>query len=74
MFFEIEQERWGETALFCHRCGGCDQVKPSESCTIPYCRQRFSVRTDTLIERSKTPLHKWAIIYMVTTNRKLSAA
>ena len=28
MFFEIEQERWGETGLFSSRCGGCDRVKP----------------------------------------------
>ena len=76
MCFEIEQERWGETGLFCSRCGGCDRVKPSESRKpMPYwcddCRQRFSVRMGTLMERSKIPLYKWAIaIYMVTTNLK----
>ena len=76
MCFEIEQERWGETGLFCPRCGGCDRVKPSESRKpMPYwcddCRQRFSVRMGTLMERSKIPLYKWAIaIYMVTTDLK----
>ena len=31
----------------------------------------FSVRTGTVMERSKVPLHKWAIaIYQVTTNLK----
>ena len=72
----FENERWGETGLFCPRCGGCDRVKPIESRKpMPYwcgdCRQRFSVRTGTLMERSKIPLHKWAIaIYMVTTSLK----
>ena len=42
---------------------------------MPYwcgdCRKHFSVRTGTLMERSKIPLHKWAIaIYMVTTSLK----
>ena len=42
---------------------------------MPYwcddCRQRFSVRMGTLMERSKIPLYKWAIaIYMVTTDLK----
>lgn len=72
----FENERWGETGLFCPRCGGCDRVKPIESRKpMPYwcgdCRQRFSVRTGTLMERSKIPLHKWAIaVYMVTTSLK----
>ena len=72
----FENERWGETGLFCPRCGGYDRVKPIASRKpMPYwcgsCRQRFSVRTGTLMERSKIPLHKWAIaIYMVTTNLK----
>ena len=72
----FESERWGETGLYCPRCGGCDRVKPIESRKpMPYwcgdCRQRFSVRTGTLMERSKIPLHKWAIaVYIVTTNLK----
>ena len=28
MFFEIEQERGGETGLFCPRGGDCDRIKP----------------------------------------------
>lgn len=34
MLFEIKQERWGKTGLFCPRYGGCDGVKPSEFRTI----------------------------------------
>ena len=72
----FENERWGESGLFCSRCGGCDKVKSIESREpMPYwcgdCRKYFSVRTGTVMERSKVPLHKWAIaIYMVTTNLK----
>ena len=72
----FESERWGESGMYCPRCGGCDRIKPIESRKpMPYwcgdCKKRFSVRTGTLMERSKIPLHKWAIaIYMVTTNLK----
>ena len=46
---------------------------------MPYwcgdCRQRFSVRTDTLMESSKTSLHKWAIaIYVIMTNLKSASS
>ena len=72
----FESERWGLVGMFCPRCGGCDRVKPIESRKpMPYwcgdCKKRFSVRTGTVMERSKIPLHKWAVaIYMVTTNLK----
>ena len=72
----FEKERWDESGLFCPRCGGCDKVNAvANRKPMPYwcgdCRRHFSVRTGTLMERSKIPLHKWAIaIYMVTTNLK----
>ncbi|MDE2736998.1 MAG: IS1595 family transposase [Gemmatimonadota bacterium] len=72
----FEAERWSESGMYCPRCGGCDRIKPIESRKpMPYwcgdCKKRFSVRTGTLMERSKIPLHKWAIaIYMVTTSLK----
>ena len=72
----FENERWDESGLFCPRCGGCDKVNPvANRKPMPYwcgdCRRHFSVRTGTLMERSKIPLHKWAIaIYLVTTNLK----
>ena len=72
----FEDERWGNTGIFCPRCGGCDKVKSAPSgSTMPYhcgdCRRYFSVRTGSLMERSKISLQKWAIaIYMVTTSLK----
>ncbi|MCY3791648.1 MAG: IS1595 family transposase, partial [Gemmatimonadetes bacterium] len=72
----FEYERWDETGLFCPRCGGCDKVKPVTSgSSMPYhcgdCRRYFSVRTGSLMERSKIPLQKWAVaIFLVTTSLK----
>lgn len=72
----FEGERWGKSGMFCPRCGGCDKVKPVTSgSSMPYhcgdCRRYFSVRTGSLMERSKIPLQKWAIaIFLVTTSLK----
>ena len=72
----FENERWGQSGMYCPRCGGTDRIKPIASRKpMPYwcgdCKKRFSVRTNTLMERSKIPFHKWAIaIYLVTTNLK----
>ena len=65
----FEGERWGMVGMFCPRCGGCDRVKPIESRKpMPYycgdCKKRFSVRTGTVMERSKIPLHKWGRRYL----------
>ena len=72
----FENERWEESGMFCPRCGGVDRIKPIISRKpMPYwcgdCKKRFSIRTGSVMERSKIPLHKWAIaIYQVTTNLK----
>ena len=72
----FEQQRWEDSGLYCPRCGGCDKVNAvANRKPMPYwcgdCRRHFSVRTGTLMERSKIPLHKWAIaVYMVTTSLK----
>lgn len=72
----FEQQRWEDSGLYCPRCGGCDKVNAAANRKpMPYwcgdCRRHFSVRTGTLMERSKIPLHKWAIaVYMVTTSLK----
>ena len=61
----FEQERWPRT-LCCPRCGGVDKAKRTEH-GVPMafwcgdCRKHFSVRTGTILERSKIPLQKWAI-------------
>lgn len=72
----FENERWGKCGMFCPRCGGTDRIKPIKNRKpMPYwcgdCKKRFSVRTGSLMERSKIPLHKWAIgVFLVTTSLK----
>lgn len=72
----FEKDRWENTGLFCPRCGGCDRCKPvANRRPMPYwcgdCRRHFSVRTGTVLERSKIPLQKWAIaIYLHLSSLK----
>ena len=61
----FEAERWnGE--LVCPHCGSCDTCAETPNRKpMPYrcaaCKSYFSVRTGTILERSKIPLQKWAI-------------
>jgi len=70
----FESQRW-PTARTCPHCGS-DRTRPEANRKpMPYrckdCRRHFSVRTDTVMARSKIPLRKWAIgIYMSVTNIK----
>lgn len=72
----FEQQRWSHSGMYCPRCGSVDRVRvQANRRPMPYhcgdCRRHFSVRTGSLMERSKIPLHKWAIaVYMVTTSLK----
>ena len=74
----FEEQRWGETGTpsYCPMCGGTDRVGsvPSRK-PLPYwcgeCRRHFSVRTETVMHRSKIGLQKWAIaIYLWSTSLK----
>ena len=58
-------------------CGHCGSTRTAEAshAKMPYwcsdCRSYFSVRTGTVMERSKVPLQKWAwAIYIVATSLK----
>ena len=71
----FEKERWaGELA--CPRCGSLDHCSETPNRQpMPYwcgaCRKRFSVRTGTILERSKIPFQKWAIgIFLHLSNLK----
>ena len=65
---------WGDERC----CGHCGSVRTSEVPNrkpMPYwcsdCRSYFSVKTGTVLERSKVPLRKWAIaIYICCTHLK----
>jgi len=60
---------------YCPRCGFMRTVECKDAKPMPYycaaCDKHFSVRTGTLMERSKVPLRKWAwAIYLHMTSLK----
>lgn len=70
---------WFESVFWPEKrcCGHCGSTRTTEAshATMPYwcsdCRSYFSVRTGTVMERSKIPLQKWAYaIYLDVTNLK----
>lgn len=67
--------RWGEDEAHrhCPRCGSTD-TRPSKRLRTYWClgcRERFSVRTGTVMECTRIPLRKWvAALYYALTNLK----
>jgi len=55
--------RWSEAGRSCPRCGSTEtnEIDDDMAYWCRGCRRRFSVRTGTILERSKIPLHKWVI-------------
>ena len=74
----FEEERWGVNGgeLSCPKCGCSDKCNSTRNRKpMPYwcgsCRRHFSVRTGTVMARSRIPLQKWVIaIYLHTTSLK----
>ncbi len=74
----FEEQRWGRAGKpdHCPLCGCTDRIRPVPSRKpLPYwcgeCRRNFSVKTGTVMHRSKIPLRKWAIaIYLWATSLK----
>ena len=73
----FESQVWGSEQRHrcCPRCGGLETKPVPNAKPMPYwcpdCRSYFSIRTGTLIERSKVPLRKWAIaIYLYLSGLK----
>ena len=64
----FEEQRWGEAGKpsHCPLCGSTEKQKaiPSRK-PLPYwcgsCRSNYSVKTGTVMHRSKIPLQKWVI-------------
>ncbi|MCY4190943.1 MAG: IS1595 family transposase [Rhodospirillaceae bacterium] len=77
---EASATAWFESLIWpngrvCPHCGSTNTAENKGSRSRPYrcrdCRQRFSVRIGTAMERSKIPLRKWAIaIYLEMTSLK----
>ena len=72
----FEQERWGETGIYCPRCGSVERItETKDRKPLPYwcgaCRRHFSVRVGSLMGRSHISYQKWAIgIYLHLTSLK----
>ena len=71
----FERHRW-PNGVCCPRCGATEHIgRPKGQKPMPYrcraCREYFSVRTGTVMERSKISLKKWVwAIYLTTTSLK----
>lgn len=71
----IESRLWPD-APRCPLCESVERITPRHGTRIGYylcgsCAEEFTVRTGTIFERSKIPLHKWVYaMYMLVTARK----
>lgn len=74
----LEGRIW-PSGTVCHACGSGDRVSALGACAtrkpgfyrcLP-CGFDFTIRTNTVMERSKVPLHKWLYsMYLLVTARK----
>ena len=70
----FENARWKD-GRFCPLCGSENTTRRKNEKPLPYhcrsCRKDFSVKTGTIMHRSKLGLQKWAVaIYLMNTNLK----
>ena len=70
----FEDTRW-EHGRFCPLCGSVETIHIPREKPLPYycrvCRRHFSVKTATVMHRSKLSYRQWAIaLYMMSTNLK----
>ena len=71
----LEQSRWNGKPV-CPHCGGDSRITARKGKRLGFyvcgdCKGEFTVRTGTIFERSKVPLHKWIYaMYLVVTARK----
>ena len=74
----FEKQRWGKAGepSHCPLCGSIEKIRPApDRKPLPYwcggCRRHFSVKTGTVMHRSKIPLRKWVIgIYLWSISLK----
>jgi transposase-like protein len=71
----IEASRWS-SGVVCPHCGSLDVHRMAGKTQAGYflckdCRDKFTCRTGTVMERSHIPLHKWLLaIHLMTTSKK----
>jgi transposase-like protein len=76
----IEASRWPSGEVTCPLCGA-DRIRRMEGKTqagmflCNECREKFTVRTGTVMERSHVPLHKWLLAthLMAASKKGMSA-
>ena len=71
----FEEVRWPNRERYCPHCGSIKVSPVPNEKPLPYwcsdCREYFSVKTGTIMHRSKVPLQKWVIaIYLMSTSLK----
>ena len=71
----FEEIRWPNQERYCPHCGSIKVSPVPNEKPLPYwcsdCREYFSVKTGTIMHRSKVPLQKWVIaIYLMSTSLK----
>jgi transposase-like protein len=76
----IEASRWPNGEIVCPLCGSLDVHRMAGKTQAGMflcndCRDKFTCRTGTVMERSHIPLHKWllAIHLMATSKKGMSA-
>jgi len=70
----FEDTRW-KNGRFCPNCGSVETIHIPKEKPLPYycrvCRRHFSVKSGTVMHRSKVSLRDWAIgIYLLSTSLK----
>src|SRR5882762_7490979 len=71
----LEKSRWAD-GVFCPHCGSVEVTRMAGQTQAGYfqcngCRDKFTCRTGTVMERSHIPVHKWLLaIHLLTSSKK----
>ncbi len=73
----LEAIRWPNGAVSCPLCGVADQARPLAGKSMGpgwfycgACKDKFTVRTGTVMERSHIQLHKWLLGFRLFASSK----
>lgn len=73
----LEAARWPDGKPSCPHCGVVDQARPLGGKSMgpgwfycEACKDKFTVRTGTVYERSHVPLHKWVLAFRLMASSK----
>jgi len=71
----LEKSRWAD-GVFCPHCGSVEVTRMAGKTQAGYyqcngCREKFTCRTGTVMERSHIPIHKWMLaIHLLSASKK----